>query len=384
MKSPGAVIFTAALALVWSGCGREPAAVSAHRDAAPQEPGIVALPADSPKLARIHVAPVENLKFASDEVTAPGRVEANPNRISKVVMPVAGRLRQVLVRLGDAVTEGQPLLIIDSPEAGAAMTAYRQAQAQAQQARSLMGKAEKDLTRLRELYDHRAAALKDVQSSENDLAQAQAALEQAQAACDDAVHRLDLLGLKPGQAADVTVRSPIPGKVLDIAAVPGEYRSDTTVPLMTIADLGSVWISADVPESLIRMITLGEFIEVQLSAYPGETFRGRVARIADMVDPQTRTIKVQAEIANPGGRMRPEMFGQIRHTHGMASLPAVPYAAIVQRDGRNLVLIEAGPGRFREQAISIGARQGDMVAVLSGVHAGERVVTDGTMLLRKD
>jgi cobalt-zinc-cadmium efflux system membrane fusion protein len=330
------------------------------------------------------VAPVENLKFASDEVTAPGRVEANPNRISKVVMPVAGRLRQVLVRLGDAVTEGQPLLIIDSPEAGAAMTAYRQAQAQAQQARSLMGKAEKDLTRLRELYDHRAAALKDVQSSENDLAQAQAALEQAQAACDDAVHRLDLLGLKPGQAADVTVRSPIPGKVLDIAAVPGEYRSDTTVPLMTIADLGSVWISADVPESLIRMITLGEFIEVQLSAYPGETFRGRVARIADMVDPQTRTIKVQAEIANPGGRMRPEMFGQIRHTHGMASLPAVPYAAIVQRDGRNLVLIEAGPGRFREQAISIGARQGDMVAVLSGVHAGERVVTDGTMLLRKD
>jgi len=132
---------------------------------------------------------------------------------------------------------------------------------------------------------------------------------------------------------------------------------------MTIADLGSVWISADVPESLIRMITLGEFIEVQLSAYPGETFRGRVARIADMVDPQTRTIKVQAEIANPGGRMRPEMFGQIRHTHGMASLPAVPYAAIVQRDGRNLVLIEAGPGRFREQAISIGARQGDMVAI---------------------
>jgi multidrug efflux pump subunit AcrA (membrane-fusion protein) len=78
------------------------------------------------------------------------------------------------------------------------------------------------------------------------------------------------------------------------------------------------------------------------------------------------------------------MFGQIRHTHGMASLPAVPYAAIVQRDGRNLVLIEAGPGRFREQTINIGARQGDMVAVLSGVHAGERVVTDGTMLLRKD
>ena len=101
-----------------------------------------------------------------------------------------------------------------------------------------------------------------------------------------------------------------------------------------------------------------------LSAYPKETFRAHVMRIADVVDPQTRTVKVQAEIANQGGRLRPEMFGQIRHTHGMASLPAVPYAAIVQRDGRNLVLIEAGPGRFSEQAISIGARQGDMVADL--------------------
>jgi cobalt-zinc-cadmium efflux system membrane fusion protein len=384
MKSPGLFLGTAALALVCAGCGREAAVVSAHKEAAPQEPGFVTIPVDSPKLARIHVATVENMEFASDEVTAPGRVEANPNRISKVVMPVGGRLRQVLVRLGDAVTEGQPLLIIDSPDAGAAMTAYRQAQAQARQARSLMGKSEKDLTRLRELYDHRAAALKEVQAAENDLAQAQAALEQAQAACDDAVHRLDLLGLKPGQAADVTVRSPIPGKVLDIAAVPGEYRSDTTAVLMTVADLSSVWISADVPESLIRKITLGEFIEVQLSAYPGETFRGRVARIADTVDPQTRTIKVQTEIANPGGRLRPEMFGQIRHTHGMASLPAIPYAAIVQRDGKNLALIEAGPGRFREQAINMGARQGDMVAVLSGIHAGERVVTDGTMLLRRD
>jgi cobalt-zinc-cadmium efflux system membrane fusion protein len=377
-------LFTAALAFVWSGCNREPAAVSAHRDAAPREPGMVTLPANSPKLARIRVAAVENLEFPSEEVTAPGRVEANPNRISKVAMPVAGRLRQVLVRLGDAVTEGQPLVIIDSPDAGAAMTAYRQAQAQARQARSLMGKAQKDLTRQQELYDHRAAALKEVQAAENDLAQAQSALDQAQAACDDVVHRLDLLGLKPGQPADVTVRSPIPGKVLDIAAVPGEYRSDTNAVLMTIADLGSVWISADVPESLIRKITLGEFIEVQLSAYPGETFRGRVARIADTVDPQTRTIKVQTEIVNPGGRLRPEMFGQIRHTHGMARLPAVPYAAIVQRDGGNLVLIETGPGRFHEQAIGIGARLGDMVAVLSGVHAGERVVTDGTMLLGKD
>ena len=373
------------LAATWMGCAPAPSAVSAHRDSGPAgPPGSISLPPDSPKLARIRVAPVAAMEFASDEVTAPGKVEADPNRISKVVMPVGGRVRQVLVRLGDAVAEGQPLLIVDSPEAGAAMTVWRQSQAQARQARSSANKAEKDLARLRELYEHRAAALKEVVSVENDLAQAQAALDQAQAASDDAAHRLELLGLKPGQHSDVIVRAPIPGKILEIAVVPGEYRTDTNTPLLTIADLGAVWVSADVPESLIRKITLGEYIEVQLSAYPGETFRGRVMRIADTVDPQTRTIKVQAQIANPDGRLRPEMFGQIRHTHGIASLPALPYAAIVQRDGKNLVLIEEGPGRFRERVVSLGARQGDVVAVVSGLRAGERVVTDGTMLLGKN
>jgi len=148
------------------------AVVSAHKEAAPQEPGVVTLPVDSPKLARIGVAAVTNLEFASDEVTAPGRVEANPNRISKVVMPVGGRLRQVLVRLGDAVTRAAAANH-RQPGCGRGHDRLPPGAGPAQQARSLMGKSEKDLTRLRELYDHRAAALKEVQSAENDLAQAQ-------------------------------------------------------------------------------------------------------------------------------------------------------------------------------------------------------------------
>jgi cobalt-zinc-cadmium efflux system membrane fusion protein len=383
MKLSGMLLI--ALALTSIGCGKGPAAVSASAEAPPAaEPGVISLPSASPMLSRIHSASVENVEFPSDEVMAPGRVEANPNRIAKVVMPVGGRVRQVLVRLGDAVTEGQPLIAIDSPDAGAAMTAYRQAQAQARQARSSLGKAEKDLSRLRELHQHGAAALKDVVAAENDLAQAQAAVDQSQAACDDAAHRLDLLGLKPGQPTDVIVRAPIPGKVLEIGIVPGEYRNDTNAPLLTIADLSTVWIAADVPETLIRRVERGEYIEVHLAAYPGEIFRGRVMRIADTVDPQSRTIKVQAEIPNPGGRLRPEMFGQIRHTHGMARFPGVPYTAIVERDGKNLVLIEDGPGRFRERAVTTGAREGDVVAIVSGVTAGERIVTDGTMLLKKE
>ncbi len=131
-----------------------------------------------------------------------------------------------------------------------------------------------------------------------------------------------MLGLKPGVFGQkVTVSAPISGKVLEMSVTAGEYRNDTTAPVMTIADLSTVWGRSDVPESAIRFIQPGEPIDVQLTAYPGETFHGRVTRIADTVDPQTRTIKVRAEMSNAHERLRPEMFGTIRH-RGCHSHPA--------------------------------------------------------------
>jgi cobalt-zinc-cadmium efflux system membrane fusion protein len=384
MKPGSALIPTSALLALLCACSKVETPSHAARPEPAATPGILSLPADSPKLSRLKVDAVSKMEFPAEEVIAPGKVEVNPNRVSRIVMPVAGRVRQVLVRLGDSVTEGQPLLVVDSPDAGAAMMAYRQTQAQQRQARSALSKAEKDLARIRDLHEHRAAPLKDVTAAENDYAQAQSAVEQAQAACDDSVHRLDLLGLKPGQPTDVSVRAPIPGKVLDIAIVPGEYRNDTNAPLLTVADLSSVWIAADVPESMIRRVEKGEFIEVELSAYPGQKFRGRVTRIADTVDPQTRAVKVQAEITNPGGRLRPEMYGQIRHSHGMVAQVAAPAGAILQKAGANIVLLEESQGRFREQPVTLGGRQGEMIAVVSGLKVGDRIVTDGAMLLRKD
>ena len=137
------------------------------------------------------------------------------------------------------------------------------------------------------------------------------------------------------------------------------------------------------PESVIRHVSPGEAVEVTLSAYPGEKFRARVARIADVVDPQSRTVKVQAEIQNPGGRLRPEMFGEMRHTHAVRMLPALPATALLQLDGRNAALVEEAPGTFREAAIETGPPKGDVVPVFAGLKEGDRVVVDGAMLLKK-
>jgi cobalt-zinc-cadmium efflux system membrane fusion protein len=287
------------------------------------------------------------------------------------------------VKLGDSVKRGDALLTLESPDADAGVSAYLQAQAAITQATANLNKAQSDYDRSADLFEHNAVAKKDVLTAENALAQTTAALEQAQAAQEQAGRKLSLIGLKPGTFGQkVTVTAPISGKILEMGLAAGEYRNDTNAPLMTIADLSTVWVASDVPESAIRFIQPGERIDVELTAYPGETFHGRVTRIADVVDPQTRTIKVRAEMDNAHGKLRPEMYGTIRLTDSMRTLPVVPAGAVLQGDGKTSVWVERAPGRFQPVEVKVGERAGNMLPVLSGLPAGTRIVADGAMLLR--
>lgn len=383
MRTELCAILTGCMAL--AGCGWKSEATEARRTgteaAAPS--GRVMIPASSPQLDRIRVAPVSMGRFVLGEVTAPSKVEFNPNRVSHVLMPVGGRIREVLAHLGDPVGAGQPLVSIESPDAAAALAAYTQALAQVRQGQSAVLKSGRDLSRVRLLNEHGAVALKDVQSAENDGVQAQASLEQAQAGTAAALQRLKMLGMDPnGTASEVFARAPIAGKVVDIAVAPGEYRNDTSATLMTVADLSTVWLSAQVPETQIRNIQLGEAVQAEFAAYPGEVFHARVMRIAETVDPQTRTIKVEAEVPNPSGRLRPEMFGQVHHLHEPSSAPAVPVSAVLQVGGGSVVWVEQSRGVFQERSVVLGDRSGDLMPVISGLSAGERIVVDGVTLLR--
>ena len=226
-------------------------------------------------------------------------------------------------------------------------------------------------------------AQKEVLNAEAILAQAKASLEQSQAGVEQSLRRLQILGVKPGQFGQrLAVKAPISGKVLEMNVVPGEYRNDTSAPVMTIADLSSVWVTADVPESAIRFIKIGEPLDIEFTAYPGEKFRGRVRQIADLVDPQTRTIKVRAELANPGAKFRPEMFARVSHTDAMEVRPVVPESSVMQDEGKAFVWKEQSPGQFQRAAVELGSKVGDRVAVKQGISAGDRIVTDGVMLLR--
>jgi len=337
---------------------------------------------DSPQLTRIGVMTVRTARVASEVVVAPGKIEADPSLVSKVAMPVAGRVTRVMVRLGDAVSRGAPLLTIESPEISATVSAYRQAQARVSETRAAQTKADADLARARDLFENRAIAQKDVLAAQSAAVQAKGDVTQAESAVVEARKKLEIFGLQPESADQTTtVRAPVGGKVLDLTVVAGEYRTDTTAPLMTIADLSSVFMAADVPETEIRLIRPGIDVDVTLAAYPGETFHATVSRVADTVDPQTRTIKVRSTMSNPNGRLRPEMFGQIQYAADFQLLPVVPTSAIIHDDDRTQVFLEEGRGRFRPVPVVLGNKNGGVVAVTRGLKPGDRVVVDGAMLL---
>lgn len=384
---------------------------SAPMPAPKAQTNLIQIASDSPHLAQLRVEEVKLETIPAGEVTAPGKIEANPNRIARVSLPVAGKVTQMLARLGDSVAAGQPLLTMESPEADEAQAAYlqslaslTQAQAGLTQANSALArantaarKAQTDLDRTRDLFEHEAIAQKEVLNAETDLKQAQAevevaqaaveqaqaAIEQARAVREQAQRRLTVLGLKPGEAkSHLVLRAPLAGKVLELGIVAGEYRNDTAAPVMTIADLRSVWVSSDVPENMIRLVAVGEAVNITLDAYPERTFSGRVARLADTLDPKTRTLKVMIDLPNAQDLLRPEMFGRIRHLEPAKPTPALPVEAVIQGEGRNIVYVEQSKSRFELREVTLGYRFGNRVAILSGVTPGERIVVDGAMLLK--
>lgn len=383
----------AAACLVLAGCESQHAVVAGAKtpgsaEIQPSEParvaeGVVVLGANAPELRNMTIEPVKAIAMPVDEVTAPAKIEANPNRVGHTVLPVPGRIVKVMVKLGDAIRQGQPVVVIESPAAGEAETAFLQAESTVRQAQLAEAKAESDLARLSDLLQHDAVAKKEVLAAETTLALTKAAVEQAQSSREQARQKLELLGLKAGQVRQqITVTAPISGKVLEVNVVEGEFRNEINAPMLTIADLSRVWATSEVPESDIRHYKTGGGADIELIAFPNEVFHARITRIADTVDKETRTVRVNAELENSAGRLLPEMFGHLRYTSALQPAPWLPDSAIVQWNGREYVFMEQAAGRFVATLVTLGRRQDGGSSITSGVKAGDRVVTRGAIYLK--
>lgn len=305
----------------------------------------------------------------------PATVEADPARLVKVLPPVAGRIVSLDKRLGDPVRRGDVLFRIDSPDLGQALSDQ-------QKAKAALDLARRALDRQRELGSADIAAAREIEQARSDYEQAASELARAQA-------RLAQMGAAAvgggdahaGQGHVLSVRSPIAGRVVDLSAAAGAYWNDATAPLMTVADLSTVFVTAGADEKDVGAVFAGQTAQVAFDAYPGQTFAGRVCCVGDLLDPDTRRVKVRLPFDNRDGRLKPGMFATATFLAKAHPGLLVPLTAVVQSGFYPRVFVEAQPWHFEPRVVQLGSRVGQRVEVASGLKADERIVVkDGVLL----
>jgi cobalt-zinc-cadmium efflux system membrane fusion protein len=329
----------------------------------------VTVPEGSPLRAKLAIQPVVEQDIKRSLVL-PAVVEADPGRLIKVLPPLAGRVTQLKVQLGERVAADQPLVVIDSPDLAAAYADH-------DRAKVLLSLALKSRDRQRSLVKIGGAADKDLQQAETDYVTAEVELKRAEA-------RLKQIGVEAettSKSRTVTVIAPMAGSVIDLAVAPGAYWNDATAALMTVADLRTVWVTASVPEKDAALVAKGQAVDVTFPAYPNETFQGEVLFVSDVLDPDTRRTKVRITFDNPGTRLKPGMFANVMFYTPLQRVPVVPTTALVLKEDTNQVFVEVEPWTFEARTVEPSFQQGEQVVLKSGLNAGERIVTRGGVLL---
>ena len=325
------------------------------------------VPEKSPLRKSLLVAPVEQRSVALP-FTLPAVVEADPARLVKLMPPMAGRIVRLNKQLGDQVKAGEVLLTMDSPD-------FAQAAADAAKARAALTLASHGLERQRELDKSDLAVRRDLEQAQSDFAQAASEAARADA-------RLRQTGARAAATADgkLAVRSPIAGRVVDLAAAEGAYWNDATASLMTVADLSRVFVSANAQEKDLARLYVGQQASVKLDAYAAP-LTGQVRYVGDLLDADTRTVKVRLPFDNRDGRLKPGMFAEATLSARPHQGILVPMAAVVQGGFSSHAFVEVSPWRFAPREVKLGVQIGQQVEVLAGLRAGERIVVkDGVLL----
>jgi membrane fusion protein, heavy metal efflux system len=329
----------------------------------------VIVPEGSPLRAKLTVEAVAEQQIQRTLVL-PAIVEADPSRLVKVLPPLAGRITQLQVQLGERVKEGQALAVLDSPDLG---TAY----ADHERATVLLELARKNRDRARELSKIGGAAVRELQQAETDYVTADVEHHRADA-------RLKQIGVNP-ETSDpmrtVTITAPIAGSVIELDVGAGAFWNDPNASLLTIADLSSVWVTANVPEKDTSLVAKGQPVEVVFGAYPNEAFKGEVLFISDVLDPDTRRTKVRIAFPNPGIRLKPNMFASVSFLAPAQMVATVPATALVMKNDGDRVFVEVEPWTFVPRSVETSYQQGNSAVIKSGLAAGERAVVKGGVLL---
>ena len=371
-------------------CTVVPGSAACRHDAEAETPAGAAAAAADPKPgarrgAGVHLDEAQRAQIkietlssrpAGDVIHATGTVEFNGDRMARILTPVSGQVQGLRVTVGDEVRQGDTLFVLSSREVAAAVADHLASHKD-------LELSEKTFAMTKDLFEHQAASRISLQQSENELAKAHAKVAQTEEVLR--VLGFDSAALENVAAlpSRIAIRAPISGTVIERTITNGQFVGSDNAPLMTLADLASVWVQADVFERDLHSIAAGQKADVTTAAYPEDHFGAQVARIGTIVDPQTRTAKMRFVVANPGTRLKPGMF-----TTATLQLPAqraaltVPAKAVFVENGRSYAYVQSEPDTFVRRELETLAGNGDRIRVTRGLAVGDRVVSDGVLLLR--
>lgn len=334
-------------------------------------------PADSQSRIESVVVDYSSVMLA---LTLAGKVAYGEDRYSRISSPLQGRVLEVRAKLGDHVKSGDILLVIDSPDITAAYSDFVKEASDLQFATRAYELA-------KDLYENKAMPLKDYKQAENDLIKARAEFRRA---------KERLLSLKVPSAelekplaeqkiaSRFELKSPLAGTVVERTVTPGQsVGGDPTQVLFTVADLDTLQVVADVYERDLDLVKVGQVATVTVEAYQGVEFPAAIAAIGDVVDPNTRTIKVRAWASNEQHKLKPEMFARLHIQVGDTKpFLAIPKEAVLEVDGKQFVYVVEGDSHYVKREVKVATASGDQVRVVDGLQSGERIVTKGAVLIK--
>ncbi|CAH1906152.1 Efflux RND transporter periplasmic adaptor subunit [Candidatus Nitrotoga sp. HW29] len=328
--------------------------------------------ANAPQLSFLKIKTVEAFPEPLVEPLN-GRIVYNDNHTARVFSPLIGRVVKIPAEVGMQIKKGDQLLVLDSPDFAMAIADNVKADA------DLLRKQE-IYERTKQLYQVKGIARKEVEAAVADWQQAQAESRRTKA-------RIKNLNADvPTSAGQFILRAPIDGIISERQVNAGsEVRSDAANPLFVITDPLHLWVQIDLPERQLDKVSLGDLVSVEVDAYPGETFQGKVTVIGGTVDPFTRRIQVRCELDNPHLKLKPEMFARvIPIVNGKSKLPRVPNASIVTQGLFSYLFVEQSPGVLQRRRVTLSLQGSEYAYVKEGLQAGERVVTSGALLLNSE
>lgn len=253
----------------------------------------------------------------------------------------------------------------------------------------MLSVTEKALERATAMLDRGAIGAGEHQRREADYENARADLHEAEeklhllGMTEREIQRLAVKTLPHAEVARVSLRAPFSGAVIERNATIGEVVDPNTT-LFTVADLSTVWVRADFPEQQAGRLKTGLTIEVRVSAYPDTMFQGAITYVGAVIDPTTRTVTARAEVSNPEGRLRPEMFAEVTLVTDEQSVLSVPRAAVQQVGSRTVVFVVRGSSRFESREVTLGQASSEYVQVVTGLTLGDEVVTQGSYALKSE